>query len=246
MPQLPALTLLKPGTEQPPIFVIHGLGGSIMEFFDLVKHIRTPNPIYGLQAKGTDGASLPLTRIEDMARFHLDAIRNVQPRGPYTLIGYSLGGVIAFEMALELFASGEKVSLLTMIDSYPHTEPLTLRERIRTNAAQLRYRVSDLTRSSTNRTVDVPLSRVKERARFSDFLAWTRYRPGFYNGKVRFVRAADSPYPDPVGTWSHLASRFEVETVPGDHHAIISTHAEILGAVISRYLQQAFYSDRHR
>lgn len=239
-PRLPPLLLLKTGTEQPPIFIIHGLGGSVMEFFDLVKYIRrTPNPIYGLQAKGTGGTSVPLTRIEDMARFHLDAIRELQPCGPYTLIGYSLGGVIAFEMARQLSANGEKVALLTMIDSYPHTEPLALRKRIRMNAAQLRYRVSDITRSSSNRTVDVPLGRVKERARFSDFLAWTRYRPGSYNGKVRFVRAADSPYPDPVATWSHLASEFEVETVPGDHHTIVLKHFESVGSVLTRHLRDA-------
>jgi len=238
-PELPSLLLLRSGTEQPPIFIIHGLGGSIMEFFELIKHIRTPHPIYGLQAKGADGASPPLTHIEDMARFHLESIRNVQPRGPYTLIGYSLGGVVAFEMARHLSENGETVALLTMIDSYPHTEPLTLRKRIRMNAAQLRYRVSDLMRSSINRTVDVPLSRVKERARFSDFLAWTRYRPGFYNGKVRFVRAADSPYPDPGATWSHLASEFEVETVPGDHRTIILKRFESAGSVLSRHLRGA-------
>src|SRR5579872_3724243 len=145
-PQLPPLVLLKSGTEQPPVFIIHGLGGSIMEFFELIKHIRTPHPIYGFQAKGTDGTSAPLVRIEDMARLHLKSIRNLQPRGPYTLIGYSLGGVIAFEMARRLSANGEKVALLTMIDSYTHTEPLALRKRIRMNAAQLRHRASDLMR----------------------------------------------------------------------------------------------------
>jgi len=237
--RVPPLALLKPGTEQPPIFIIHGLGGDILEFFDLIKHISTPHPVYGLQAKGTDGVSAPLTRIEDMAQFHIDAIRNVQPRGPYTLIGYSLGGVIAFEMARRLSATGEKVALLTIIDSYPHTEPLVLWKRIHLIAAQLRYRVSDLMRSSINRTVEAPFSRVRERARFSDFLAWTRYRPGFYNGKVAFVRAADSPYPDPVATWSHLASGFEVETVPGDHHTIILKHFESAGSVLTRHLRGA-------
>jgi len=238
-PRLPSLLLLKPGTDHPPIFIIHGLGGSIMEFFELIQHIRTSHPIYGLQARGTDGASPPLTRIEGMARFHLDAMRNVQPRGPYTLIGYSLGGVIAFEMARQLSERGQKVALLTMIDSYTHTEPLALGKRIRMNAAQLRYRVSDFMRSSTGRTVDVPFSRVRERARFSDFLAWTRYRPGFYDGKVMFVRAADSPYPDPVATWSHLASEFEVQTVPGDHHTIILKHFESAGSVLTRHLRGA-------
>jgi len=242
--RLSSAILLKSGTEQPPVFIMHGLGGSIAEFFELIKHIRTPHPLYGLRAKGTDGAGAPLIRIEGMARFHLKSIRNLQPRGPYTLIGYSLGGVIAFEMARQLSATGEKVALLTMIDSYPHTEALALWKRIHLIAAQLRYRVSDLMRSSTDRTADVSLSHVKERARFSDFLAWTRYRPGFYNGKVAFVRAADSPYPDPVATWSHLVSEFEVETVPGDHHTIILKHFESAGSALTRHLKSALCQRR--
>lgn len=230
------LILLKSGTEQPPIFIAHGLGSSVMEFFDLVKHIRTSRPIYGLQAQGSDGAAPPLARIEDMAEFHLDAIRNVQPRGPYALIGYSLGGIVAFEIAHRISASGEKVALLAMVDSYPHTERLALWKRTHLAAAQLRYCVSDLMRSSSNRTVRVPLSLVKERARFSDFLAWVRYRPHSYSGKINFVRAESSKYPDPAAMWSHFASRFEVETLPGNHHGILRMHSKILASVLSRYL----------
>lgn len=239
VPRLPHLVLLKPGNEQPPIFVAHGLGSSVMEFFDLIKHIPSPRPIYGFQAKGTDGASAPLVRVEDMAQFHLKSIRNLQPRGPYTLIGYSFGGVVAFEMARRVSEVGERVALLTMIDSYPHTGSLALWKRIHLIVAQLRYRISDLKRSSTDHAVSMRRSCTKERSRFSDFLAWTRYRPGFYNGKVRFVRAADSPYPDPVTTWSHLASKFEVETVPGDHHTIISKHFESAGSVLTLHLKSA-------
>ena len=237
---LPPLVLLKAGAEQSPIFVAHGLGGSVMEFFDLVKQIRTSRPIYGLQAKGTDGTAPPLARIEDMAQFHLDAIRNVQPRGPYALIGYSLGGVVACEIAQRLSASGEEVALLAMIDSYPHTEPLTLWKRIHLIAAQLRYRVSDLMRSAAYRPVPVPLSRVRARARFTDFLAWTRYRPRFYDGKITFVRAESSHYPDPLASWSHLASGFEIETVPGDHHGILRANFKSLALVLTRHLKNEF------
>src|SRR5487761_493355 len=236
-PRFPPVVLLKAGAEQPPIFIAHGLGSSVMEFFDLLKHIRTSRPIYGLQAKGSDGAAPPFTRIEDMAQFHLDAIRSVQPHGPYTLIGYSLGGVVAFEIAQRLSASGEEVALLAMIDAYPHTEPLTFWKRIHLIAAQLRYRVSDLIRSAAYRPVPVPLSRVRARARFSDFLAWTRYRPRFYDGKIIFARAESSHYPDPVATWSHLASGFEIETVSGDHHGILRANSKSLALVLTRHLK---------
>ncbi len=239
-PPFPPLILLKPGTEQPPIFIAHGLGSGVMEFFELVKLMRTTRAIYGLQAKGGDGADPPLTRIEDMAQFRLDAIRNVQPHGPYALMGYSLGGVVAFEMARRLAASGERIALLTMIDSYLHTEPLAPRKRIHLAAAQMRYDVSDLMRSLAHRTVRVPLNRVRQRARFSDFLAWTRYRPSFYEGKINFIRAASSHYPDPAAIWERFAAEFEVETVPGDHHTVLSIHCPDLALVLTRHLRSAF------
>ena len=207
-----------------------------MEFFELVKHMRTHRAIYGLQAKGSDGANPPLTRIEDIAQFHLDAIRNVQPLGPYTLIGYSLGGLVAFEMARQLSAAGKKIALLTMIDSYPRTEPLPFWKRIHLAAAQLKHRASDLMQWPAYRTVRVPLSRVRPRVYFSDFLAWTRYRPGLYSGKITFVRAENSHYPDPVSIWARLAAAFEVEKAPGDHHTVLSMHFPDLASLLTRHL----------
>src|SRR5437867_728076 len=73
-PKLPALVLLKPGIQNPPIFITHGLGGSVMDFYQVVKRIDIPNAIYGMQAKGIDGVEEPFDRIEDMAQFYLDAI----------------------------------------------------------------------------------------------------------------------------------------------------------------------------
>ena len=127
---LPPLALLKAGSEAPPVFITHGLGGSILEFFALVRHIQSSHPIYGIQAKGTDGLQDPLDRIEEMAEFYLDAIREVQPRGPYLLIGYSLGGLVTLEMAQRLSARGEKVALLAMLDAYPFRNYLPFPQRV--------------------------------------------------------------------------------------------------------------------
>ena len=137
-PRFPTLVLLKPGTEKPPVFVAHGLGGSVMDFFQPVKHIETDHPIYGMQARGIDGLDEPLARIEDMAEFYLHAIKELQPRGPYVLAGYSLGGLVVLEMAQRLSANGEKVALLAMLDAYPHIHYLSLRQRARLIAHQAR------------------------------------------------------------------------------------------------------------
>jgi hypothetical protein len=81
------------------------------------------------------------------------------------------------------------------------------------------------------------MQRVRDRA----YLALTRYRPRFYGGKIKFVRAAVSTnFPDdPRAVWGRLADQFEVETIPGDHLGIITTYFENLAEVLSRYLKEA-------
>jgi Thioesterase domain/Phosphopantetheine attachment site len=81
---------LKAGSATPPIFIAHGLCGTV-RFTELARHIRTGHPIYGIQGKGLDEIEEPLGRVEDMARFYLDAIEELYPQGPYILIGYSFG-----------------------------------------------------------------------------------------------------------------------------------------------------------
>jgi acetoacetyl-CoA synthetase len=261
--QFPPLVLLKDGSAEPSVFVTHGLGGSVIDFFQVVKHIRTPHPIQGMQAKGIDGTEEPFDRIEDMAQFHLDAIRQVQPHGPYLLVGYSLGGLVTFEMAQQLTAAGEKVALLAMLDSYPDIRYLSLAQRARlvTRLATQRATtamkmpvgeaLSLIVRPSRRRSVapklsyqlpvDVTLSPAMLRARERAYLALTRYKPSFYPGKIKFVRAEDSTaFPaDAAAVWAHLADQFNVETVPGDHLEIMSTHYEKLASVLSRYVEEA-------
>jgi pimeloyl-ACP methyl ester carboxylesterase len=125
-PQLSPVVLLKAGIS-PPIFVAHGLGGNLMEVFELTKHIRSSHSVYGLQAQGLDGVGQPLERVEDMARIFIDPMKQLQPRGPYRLVGYSFGGLVMLEIAQRLSRSGEKIALLAMLDTYPRGWQLSLR-----------------------------------------------------------------------------------------------------------------------
>jgi thioesterase domain-containing protein/acyl carrier protein len=251
-PRFPTLVLLKPGTEKPPVFVAHGLGGSVMDFFQPVKHIETDHPIYGMQARGIDGLDEPLARIEDMAEFYLHAIKNLQPRGPYVLAGYSLGGLVALEMAQRLSANGEKVALLAMLDAYPHIRYLSLAQRARLIAHQARRGLRSLANLRGSAPYQAPagvsFTPATQRVRDSAYLALTRYCPRFYPGKIKFVRAeTPSAFPeDAAAVWAPLTEKFEVETVPGDHLGIIATHYEKLATVLSRYLAEAFSENLQR
>jgi len=245
-PRVPALVQLKSGTSNPPVFITHGLGGTVMDFFQVLKHIRTPRAIHGMQAKGIDGVEEPFESIEEMARYYLKAVRTLQAHGPYLLIGYSLGGLVILEMAQRLAASGEEVGLLAMLDSYPHIRHLSTGQRLRLTMQQMRYRISGERSLYTilQSANGARLSPTMQRVRDSAFLALERYQPRFYPGSIRFVRAAipkDFPA-DPAAVWGHLASEFVVETVPGDHLGIMTTHYEELANVLSRYLSEALPS----
>jgi thioesterase domain-containing protein/acyl carrier protein len=245
-PRFPSLVLLKAGDKKPPVFLAHGLGGTVMDFFQLVRCIESPHPIYGMQARGWDGLDEPLDRVEDMAQFYLDAIRELQPYGPYLLVGFSLGGLVALEMAQRLSANGEKVALLAMLDGYPNIRYLSLGQQIRLATRQAKRRLHALGERRGDAPDQPSFTPAMQRVRNSAELALTRYRPRFYPGKIKFVRAEiSSRFPDnAVAVWAHLADKFEVETVPGDHLGMMATHFESLAAVLSRYLEEAFADSR--
>jgi amino acid adenylation domain-containing protein len=100
-----------------PFFCVHPAGGDVLAFAPLARALAG-RPFYGLQSRGLAGGE-PLATIEEMAALYLEEIRGVQPQGPYLLGGWSLGALIAFEMARQLDAAGEEVALLAVLDSTP-------------------------------------------------------------------------------------------------------------------------------
>ncbi|QEU91123.1 amino acid adenylation domain-containing protein [Streptomyces kanamyceticus] len=116
---LGVLLPLRPHGAAAPLFCVHpGLGLS-WSYAGLLRRIPADVPVYGLQARGfAEGDVLPES-IERMAADYVDEIRAVHPEGPYRLLGWSLGGNVAYAMASLLRAKGEKVELLALLDAYP-------------------------------------------------------------------------------------------------------------------------------
>jgi len=100
-----------------PVFWVHGADGNVISGKPMSDHLTQPRTIWGLQAQGVDGRLPPLEKIEDMASRYLDAVMQVQRDGPICLVGFSGGGVIAYEMAQQLTATGTRPELLAMIDT---------------------------------------------------------------------------------------------------------------------------------
>ncbi|WP_433682774.1 amino acid adenylation domain-containing protein [Nocardia sp. CA-119907] len=108
---------IRTGGELPPLFCIHPAVGLSWCYRTLDRYLSDGRPIYGLQAPQIGGEIPGPTSIEEMAERYFDEIRAVQPHGPYHLLGWSLGGVIAHAIAVQMRAAGAEVALLALLDA---------------------------------------------------------------------------------------------------------------------------------
>lgn len=97
-----------------PLFLVHPIGGGVYGYRDLAQALGADQPVYGLQAHDQEQ---PITDVSQIATHYVEAILQVRPHGPYHIGGFSFGGVVAFEIAQQLQARQEEVSLLTLIDT---------------------------------------------------------------------------------------------------------------------------------
>jgi acetoacetyl-CoA synthetase len=262
LPKLSPFLQIKPGTTEPPIFIAHGLSGMV-EFYKLAKHIRTPHAIYGIQARGLDGTDEPFDRLEDMADYYLAALAESQPKGPYLLMGYSFGGLVAFEMAQRLLQHGKRVALLALIDTYPHPRfmPAAMRawlfaRRMRRHAAAMSEMPASSALSYLGRGVQrklhlaaplaiderptASLATTMPRVNHRAYRAYFNYRPRFYPGSIKFVTTEDKSFfpSDPKSVWKHLTDDFEAAMIPGNHLSIVSTDYRQLAEALTRFVEK--------
>lgn len=118
------LAPLQVNAGAPPLYFVHPAGGALFWYLALLKQLGPAYNAYGLQGEGLYGDQTPLTSIPAMAHTYVAAIKAAQPTGPYTLLGYSMGGVIAFEVAQQLHAQGDRVTQLFLFDAYLYTARL--------------------------------------------------------------------------------------------------------------------------
>ena len=124
------LVMLQSGTSGPPIFLVHPIGGGIVCYVYLARHLGADQRVYAFQALEKDD---PHTQVEEMAASYIEAMREAEPNGPYLLGGYSFGSYVAFEMACQLKRAGQNVELLAifdngkpgLIDQAPEDDPAT-------------------------------------------------------------------------------------------------------------------------
>jgi amino acid adenylation domain-containing protein len=114
-----ALVEIQPAGTKRPFFCVHPVGGEVFCYTELARQLGSEQPFYGFQVPRQSDKQISLQTIEEMACSYITEMQEVQPSGPYLLGGWSMGGVIAFEMAQQLVQQGHKVALLALFESYP-------------------------------------------------------------------------------------------------------------------------------
>ena len=109
------IVALRTSGERPPLFLVHPMGGNVLCYLDLVKHLPADQPVYALQAAGAAPGATPLRTMSDLAASYIAAIRRVRPQGPYNVGGWSFGGYVAVEMARQL--ADEELARLILLDT---------------------------------------------------------------------------------------------------------------------------------
>jgi amino acid adenylation domain-containing protein len=198
-PPARSLVTLAAGGVSPPLYLIHPRGGHLLRYHHLVRLLAGDQPIFGLQALGLDGKTAPLTSIEEMAAHYVREIHDVQPEGPYYLCGFSLGGMIAFEVARQLDAQGQAVALLAMIDTLTPAPPLKKIENQIRDAGESADRYRGIVGSALKKDLG-HLRRLTAR----EFLphVWSRVRHIWYwQVQNRIQQARYKRNPEQATTW---------------------------------------------
>ncbi|HEX8272563.1 MAG TPA: amino acid adenylation domain-containing protein [Longimicrobiaceae bacterium] len=258
------LVPIRPEGKRTPLFLVHPVGGDVLAYAALARHLDPDQPVYGLRSRGLADGEEPAATVEEMAADYLRALREAQPAGPYRLGGWSMGGVVAFEMARQLEAAGEAVATLALIDSYlpalhGRAAPVDERVRVRTFAADLGlppealelvgeedggshlHRVLEGARAAGLLPADVDAGRLERLYDVfgANLAALYAYPAKPYGGAVLLLRAAEH---DPAETesagWERIArGGVELHAVPGSHFTLVrEPHAASLAAVLGRGL----------
>jgi thioesterase domain-containing protein/acyl carrier protein len=244
------LVSLQPRGSRPPFFLPHPTAGTVYCYRELTETLgAVGHPAYGLAAPTADHGYSPV-RIEDLARRYVDELSAADPHGPYLLAGWSMGGLIAYEMARLLEAAGRPVGLVALLDSALPGP----RDGVRAEAEALRRLVADLGLEPDDLALDEPgfrqqrtedrLARVLDHVRRSGVMpadtdlpgfrrlldtaavhleAVRRYVPGPYGGAVTLLDAEESLGGEQthVRRWRELAGGVVRHVVPGNHHTML-------------------------
>jgi thioesterase domain-containing protein len=246
-----SLVPIQPVGTRLPLYIVHGAGGNVVNFYGLTTRIGPDQPVYGVQAQALEANQRALLHIEDMADHYLKEIRRIQPKGPYHFLGYSFGGIVVLEMAHQLRNAGETVGLLGMLDTRARDylpemsndgaagtsgKQSRLAEFLRRNKghgsskAWAEFFLKDLKERRIRYMTTIAAKSFRTLPAFLkntheiNAVAARNYRPKPLLGKLTLFRASkqtNANIPSDNG-WSPIFERIEIHEIPGDHWQVLS------------------------
>jgi amino acid adenylation domain-containing protein len=262
------LVPVRPAAGRAPFFCVHPVGGTVLCYEELARRLSPVRPFFGLQAAGLGAGPSPM-QVEEMAGSYLEALRQTAAEGPLLLGGWSMGALVALEMARLSTREGRKPDLLALID--PATPAKRRRKEPAESEAELVHQFAhdlaglhgDLDLSGNLAGEREPLRQVFEQVRAANLIpldftfadarahfdifrrnqrALAAYSPGVYEGRVALLLAAGTPLTAAnIAAWRRIAAGgLEVHTFPGDHYSLLrSPDVERLAATLGELLEQA-------
>jgi thioesterase domain-containing protein len=229
---VPRIVPIQKGEIHKPLFIIHGTGGQVLFLHALARHISPKQPLFGIEGAKSSGGDTGCGR-------YVEALRAVQPHGPYWLGGYSAGCLIAFEAAAQLRQSGEDVAFLLLIDpvdvaAVPETSPPT--------PQQLLHRRFELAMLAGVTPLSTEFPAIEQVNR--DLAAHARrFRAVPIDQRIHILHCTRGNYvPSPAAlqSWACLAGGgLETAAIQADHFEIVrDPHAAATGAKIQCWLDE--------
>ncbi|OBZ14240.1 hypothetical protein A8L34_09800 [Bacillus sp. FJAT-27264] len=246
--------------RNPIFFCVHPITGSIHSYFELARKIQSGYRFVGIQAPSLDEPGLLFESMTDMAQYYIEAIQTIQPHGPYYLSGWSMGGMIAFEMARLLRIRREEVKCLVIMDKDAY-QPKFANEAEHILAYLFEEEIPAWQEEFLQMDVSSRLDRLitceEVRKRYGNndstfvkqrlelllnhiHLLWT-YAPQPYDGSLLVVSAEDTAqkFIDPALGWNRLATNLKALIIPGDHYSFIQEpHVEHIAKQILKYVSE--------
>ncbi|WP_235194106.1 non-ribosomal peptide synthase/polyketide synthase [Rhodococcus aetherivorans] len=246
---LQVLVPLREGTGA-PLFCLHPAAGLSWAYAPLAQRIGGDRPVYGLQLPTLSGGPAPES-VTALAQRYVEEIRRIQPHGPYHLLGWSLGGVVAHAVAVDLRRAGERVDTLALLDSHLSVRgagSVGVRDMLRDLGVPVDAE-QDPTYDQASALLDAALGggtgltaahleRI-HRGSAAALRAARRHTPATFDGDVLFFTATRSAAPAPaVAAWHNVVSgEIHQYRIDCDHHEMVAPHAvEAIVRVLSARL----------
>jgi surfactin family lipopeptide synthetase C len=243
-----------------PFFCVHGDDAN----FYLPKYLDEEQPFYAFFHQGRDGHLMHHKSIPDIASHYITQLHQIQRHGPYKLGGFSIGGLIAYEMANQLTKNGEKVSLLVLFDTHApkHKEYVISAQSSLINTNNKYNKMENVILESTNKFIQ---GFAKKKGRLIKMLQYyyylltnqliptelrrfyiiktyknaeKKYSPDKFSGSLHIFRAKENMIPDYSLGWKNLVDgKISVQEILGDHYSIMTKpHIKSLGRKLQKLL----------